>query len=145
VTPPEDKRTLLEPTRDGREYAESCLDVETTHQGRGGIVHRYWQHRIVEECEAAGWSAKPELFDADVYVHTGEAELYVEIAMGDNPREIDHVEQHLDAADDVWIFCRNETVRGGLRERLAENELLREPITLRLVSEVGTLQHARFP
>jgi hypothetical protein len=145
VTPAAENRTLVELTSDGREYAETCLDVEPTQRGRGGIVHRYWQHRVVEECEAAGWTAKPELFDADVYVHTGDAEIYAEVAMGDNPREIDHMEQHLDAADAIWVLCRNETVRDGLRERLAENGLQREPITLRLVNEIRELQHARLP
>ena len=83
---------LLELTERGRDYVESQLDMDTDHHGRGGIVHRYWQHRIKKSFEAAGWTAKNELFDADVYANTGDKEVVVEVAMGNNKREIDHTE-----------------------------------------------------
>lgn len=88
-------RLLFELTETGREYADTRLEIDTEHRGRGGIVYRYWQHRIKELFEKAGWSAKRELFDADVYVNVGETELVIEIAMSDAEREIDHVQQHL--------------------------------------------------
>jgi len=51
------KRKLLELTDKGRDYVESVLELETKHRGRGSVVHRYWQHRIKEAFEEAGWHA----------------------------------------------------------------------------------------
>lgn len=87
---------LLELTERDRDYIEDELDVEIDHRGRGGIIHRHWQHQIRDAFELAGWTAKIELFDADVYVHMEDKELAVEVAMGANDRELEHVKQRLD-------------------------------------------------
>jgi len=130
------KRKLLELTERGREFAETELSVETRHQGKGGIIHRYWQHRIKEAFEEAGWTAEIEVFDSDVYVNMDKLELAIEVAMGINTREIEHVKQRLDhyfAA--LWIVCRNEEVRDGIKQRLSEQDQLTENIAFRLVRE----------
>lgn len=128
---------LLDLTEQGDTYAEIVLNLDTKHRGRGGIVHRYWQHRLKELFEAAGWTAKRELFDADVYVNLGETELAVEVAMGNNTREVDHVQQHLEKGfDTVWVVCRDAAVKDGLEERLAENDLLDKRVTVRPVSAI---------
>jgi hypothetical protein len=129
------KRKLLQLTEKGRSYAES-LDLDTEHQGRGGIVHRYWQTRIKEAFEEAGWSAHLEKFDADVYVNMGNTELVVEVAMGDNPREVEHVKQHLERGfDAVWITARNQEVLEGLKQRIKEQGLDQDRLVFRLVRE----------
>jgi hypothetical protein len=100
--------------------------------GRGGIIHRFWQHRIKDLFTEAGWAAEVELFDADVYVNMNDTELVIEVAMGDNPREVEHVETHVDTFDVVWVACRNAQIVDGLRERLAEHDGMDESVTFRL-------------
>jgi hypothetical protein len=129
------KRKLLEITDKGRTYLKESLEIDLQRKGRGGIVHRYWQHRIKEVFEEAGWTAKREMFDADVYVNMGDTELAVEVAMGDNQREIEHVEKHLEKFDTVWITCRNQEIREGLQQRLRENDLEDERVVFRLFRE----------
>lgn len=131
ITTEDSKRKLLELTERGREYLEDRgIDVE--RRGRGGIAHRYWQHRIAQIFEEAGEVAKVELFDADVYVNMDDTELVVEIAMGNNPREIEHVRDHLDTFDMVWVVCQNKDIRDGLRERMEDNVLLTESVEFHL-------------
>jgi hypothetical protein len=130
-------RKLFDLTEQGREYAETVLEIDTEQAGRGGVVHRYWQHVIRDRFEEAGWTAKLETFDADVYVNMDGVELVIEVAMGNNEREADHVAQHLDTGYDViWLVCKNEAVRDGLCERLEERDLLDDCVAFRLLREV---------
>jgi len=127
-----EKRKLLQLTEKGRDYVEEELGIEVKHRGRGGVVHRYWQKRIREAFEEAGWHAFIEKFDADVYVNMGSQELVVEVAMGDNPREMEHVEKHLKREFAVWVACRSKEVREGLKQRMKENSLETESVVFRL-------------
>jgi DNA-binding MarR family transcriptional regulator len=129
------KRKLLQLTEKGREYAENSLDLDTEQRGRGGIIHRYWQDRIKDVFEAAGWTDEIERFDADIYASMGNRELVVEVAMGNNPREVDHVRQHLDTDFVVWVACRNPGVRDGLQQRMAENDVFEERVVFRLLRD----------
>jgi hypothetical protein len=132
------QRKLLELTEKGRNHAKRELDLQVEQSGRGGVVHRYWQHRVKEMFEEAGWEAFLETFDADVYVNFGSWELAVEIALGDNPREIEHVEKHLDKGfEAVWVLCRSQDVLEGLKQRLEENGLLDERVVFRLLRELN--------
>ncbi|MFB6241173.1 MAG: ATP-binding protein [Candidatus Nanosalina sp.] len=134
------KRKLLQLTEKGRDYAES-LDLEVKHRGRGGIIHRYWQHQIKKAFEQQGQKAFLEKFDADLYVNMGDTELVVEVAMGDNPREIEHVQQHLDSGfDAVWVAGRNHEVLDGLKQRIEEEGLDGDRVAFRLVREFGKLE-----
>jgi len=129
------KRKLLQLTEKGRDYAET-LDLETKHRGRGGIIHRYWQHQIKDAFEDQGWHAFLEKFDADVYVNMGDTELVVEVAMGDNPREVEHLKQHLERGfDAVWVAARNREVLEGLKQRIKEQGLDVEQVAFRQVRE----------
>lgn len=129
---------LLELTERGRAYAETTLGVDPEHAGRGGIVHRYWQHQVKDAFERAGWTAKLELFDADVYVNTGEFELVIEIAMENSQRECEHVAKHLEREFDViWVVCRTAAVRDGLQQRLADADCDTDRLTFRVVDEVA--------
>jgi DNA-binding MarR family transcriptional regulator len=125
------KRKLLQLTEKGRDYAED-IDLEVEHKGRGGIVHRYWQQKVKRAFEEQGWHAFLEKFDADVYVNMGNTELAVEIALGNNQREIEHVKQHLDNNFIVWVVCRNKEILEGLKQRLKENELDTDQVAFRL-------------
>jgi len=127
-----EKRKLLQLTEKGRDYVEDELGIEVKHEGRGGVIHRYWQHRIREAFEEAGWHAFIEKFDADVYVNMGSQELVVEAAMENNPRELEHVEKHLDKEFTVWVACRSKEVRNGLKQKMKENSLETESVVFRL-------------
>jgi DNA-binding MarR family transcriptional regulator len=134
------KRKLLQLTDKGRDYAES-LDLEAEHRGRGGIIHRYWQHQIKKAFEQQGQKAFLEKFDADVYVNMGDTELVVEVAMGDNPREIEHVQQHLESGfDAVWVAGRNHEVLDGLKQRIEKEGLDGDRVAFRLVREFGEVE-----
>lgn len=122
---------LLQLTEKGREYVENTLELDTKRKGRGGIIHQYWQYRVKEAFEEAGWTAAIEKHDADVYACIGDTELAVEVAMGNNPREIEHVEKHLNQGFTVWVICRNENVQDGLQQRLEENVLLSDRVLFR--------------
>jgi hypothetical protein len=123
---------LLELTERGYSYAEDNLDCEPEHEGRGGIVHRYWQHRVKKAFEDVGWPVKLELFDADVYVNTGELEIVVEVAMENTSREREHIKNHLETGfDAIWVVCRNQDVRKGLEDRVSEAGLDTQPVVFR--------------
>ena len=130
-----DRKKLLELTDKGRSYVENELELEAKHRGRGGIIHRYWQHKIMEAFEEAGWHAFLEKFDADVYVNMGNSELVVEVAMGDNPREIEHIKKHLDTSFTVWVAARNQGVLDGLKQRMNEEGLDSDRVAFRLVRD----------
>lgn len=130
-------RKLLELTDRGRTYVEEVLERDPRRHGRGGIVHRYWQQQVKEVFETAGWAVALELFDADVYVNTGQLEIAVEIAMENTEREREHVEKHLERGVDVlWIVCRSGEVREGLEHRFAEADLEMDAIVFREVSDI---------
>jgi hypothetical protein len=129
-------RKLLELTEDGYKFVEDNLESDPSHKGRGGIIHRYWQHQVKQLFEDAGWTAKLELFDADVYVNTGDTEVVVEIAMENTPRECEHVEEHFETGfDAVWVVCRNQEVKQGLENRIGEAGLDRDHVVFRLVQD----------
>ena len=137
------KRKLLELTENGRAYVEDVLDLDPEQEGRGGVIHRYWQHRIKRLLQDAGWnSAGIEFYDADVYLNFNAFELVIEVAMGNNQREIDHVKQHLETGfDAIWVVCQNEEVRDGLKQRLEENDLLDDRISLRLFRQFNDAEN----
>jgi len=132
-------RKLLQLTEKGREHAQN-LDLDVEREGRGGIIHRYWQHFIRDTFEEAGWHSFLEKFDADVYVNMGNMELVVEVAMGDNPREIRHLEKHMEKDFIVWIACRNKQIREGLKQRMKENGLDPDQVVFRLLRESRELE-----
>ena len=134
------KRKLLQLTDRGRDYVESSLDLEAEHEGRGGIIHRYWQHRIKEQLEEQGVEAFLETFDADVYVNLYDRELVVEVAMGDNPREIEHIEKHLDKDFIIYVAARNQEILEGLNQRMQEKGLETDRVDFRTVREFNELE-----
>ena len=136
-----EQRKLLQLTEKGRDHASSSLDLDTKQRGRGGIIHRYWQHQLKEIFEEAGWHVFLEKFDADVYVNMGNTELAVEIAMGDNTREIEHIEKHLDRDFLVWIICRNQEIRDGLKQRIEEKGLETDSVVFRLFRELNNAEN----
>lgn len=135
-----ENRKLLQLTEKGRDYVEEDTQLDSAHPGRGGVVHRYWQHRIKELFEEIGWHAFLEKFDADVYVNMGSTELAVEVAMGDNPREIQHVEKHLDKEFLVWVACRNQEIQEGLKQRIREQGLEADRVVFRLFRDFRDLE-----
>jgi DNA-binding PadR family transcriptional regulator len=135
------QRKLLELTEKGREYVESELGFDLKTGGRGGVVHRYWQHRLMKLFEEAGWNPHLEKLDADVYVNFGWMELAIEVAMGNNQREIDHIKKHLEKGlDAVWMFCRNQEIREGLVDRLKEEGLDLDRVVFRLFRELNDVE-----
>jgi len=135
-----ENRKLLQFTEKGRDIVEEDTKLDSAHPGRGGVVHRYWQHRIRDAFEEAGWHAFLEKFDADVYVNMGSTELAVEVAMSDNPREIQHVEKHLDKEFLVWVACRNQEIQEGLKQRMGEQGLEADQAVFRLFRDFRDLE-----
>ncbi|USZ77576.1 MULTISPECIES: ATP-binding protein [Halorussus] len=130
-------RKLLELTERGNTYVEDQLECDPSHKGRGGIVHRYWQYQVKKAFGDADWTAKRELFGADVYASNGKTEVAIEIAMENTSREQEHVEKHLEKGfDAVWVFCRNPRVREGLETRIDEAGLDTEHVVLREVKDL---------
>jgi DNA-binding MarR family transcriptional regulator len=134
------KRKLLQFTEKGRDYIENELDLEVKHEGRGGVIHRYWQHRIKEQLEEQGVEAFLETFDADVYVNLYDRELVVEVAMGDNPREIEHIEKHLDKDFIIYVAARNQEILEGLKQRMQEKGLETDHVDFRTFREFNDLE-----
>ena len=134
------KRKLLQLTDRGRDYVEDQLDLEAEHEGRGGIIHRYWQHRIKEALEDEDLNAYLETFDADVYVNLYDSELVVEVAMGDNPREIEHIQKHLDKDFTIWVAARNQEILEGLKQRMQEKGLSTNRVDFRTVRDFNDLE-----
>lgn len=137
------QRTLLQLTKKGRKYASERLDLDPQRKGRGGTIHRFWQHYIKSMFEEAGWEARIEEKDADVLVQMNELRVAVEVAMKDRPREISHVAKNLDLFDLVWIACRNDEIQAGIRQRLNENHLMTDSLTLKLFREFSDIDELR--
>lgn len=127
---PELKRTLLELTQRGRMYLHEEMGNQAELEGRGGIVHQFWQHTIKDIFEDYGWLAELEKDDADVVATQANIELAIEVAMGDNPREVEHVQNHLEQFDNVVVACRDKSVMDGIRKRLEERGLLSDRVSL---------------
>jgi hypothetical protein len=51
--------------------------------------------------------------------------------MGDNPREIRHIEKHLDKDFLVWVVCRNKEILDGLKQRMEENGVDTDQVAFR--------------
>ncbi len=127
------RRKLLQLTDQGRNHAEEELGLSVSRDGRGGVVHRFWQHRIKDWFEETGWSASLEEDDADVAVDMSGVRLAVEVAMENSPREIDHISDRTNSGfDAVWTVCRNTEIQSGIQERMEENGLSRESVAFRL-------------
>lgn len=103
---------------------------------RGGVVHRFWQHRLRDAFEEQGYNAELEDRDADVSTTNGNGEYAVEVAMKDRPREVKHVRKHLAEFDKILIAARNKDVQDGLQERLSKQGLLNDRITVRLLTDI---------
>jgi hypothetical protein len=59
--------------------------------------------------------------------------LAVEVAMEDNPREIEHIQDRLDSGfDTVWVVCRSNEIQSGIQERMLENDLPKDSVAFRL-------------
>lgn len=114
---------LLELTEQGKAWLADH-DIAVTRTGRGGVVHRYWQHQVQEAFELAGWTADLERHDTDVYVEMDGKEIAVEIAMGDNDREVEHAKQRLEQGfHKVIVVCPNQKVITKLKKKMEEKDL----------------------
>lgn len=111
---------LLEVTDAGRSYLED-RGVSVDRDGRGSVVHRYWQHEIRDALERWGWATELEVSDADVGAEGGGVSVPVEVAMRAADREVDHVKQRVNSGfDAVVVACRNESIRDSLEEKMSE-------------------------
>jgi len=122
---------LFEITESGEELLDD-LGVEFDRVGRGGIEHRYWQHRVSDKLG----DAVIEKDHADVYVETGEDRIALEIALGRNEREIQHLSDRLEQDfDRVITLCRNNGVQSFIESKLEDTELPEEQVDILLLRE----------
>jgi len=139
-------RKLLDLTERGRSFVEDNLEIDPSSKGRGGVVHRFWQHQVKTAFDEADWTTKLELFDADVYATNSQVELGVEIAMEDTEREVEHIKDRLETGfDAVWVVCRNSQVRAGIETRVADADLDTSRIIFRTVSEFEEPENVSIP
>lgn len=136
VRPKPVRRKLLQLTEQGRDYVEDKLGTQVDRRGRGGVVHRFWQHHIGGLFEDVGWSASLEEDDADVSVDMDGFRLAVEVAMNDNQREVEHVQERLESGfDTVRVAARSESVQHGISERVEESGAVEDRVSFLTVSE----------
>ncbi len=57
-----------------------------------------------------------------MYGLDGENKIAVEVAMGVNDREINHVQDHLEKDWKTIVACRNQSVMKGLERKLEESD-----------------------
>lgn len=128
--------TLLELTDTGRAYLAE-QGVEVSRRGRGGIVHRYWQHFLCDAFDEAGFDAEIEQDDADIGLEIGDARIAIEVAMTAADREVKHVRDRLSADfDQVVVGCRSSSVRITLKTKLSKAELDTDRVHVRLLQEL---------
>jgi hypothetical protein len=126
---------LFELTDTGEEVAEDLgIDVERT--GRGGVIHRYWQHQISSRLEKEGLNPVIEKSHADVFVNFDGEGIAIEVAMGRNDREIQHVSDRLEKGfDRVVTLCRNKAVQGFIQDRLDDVDVSSDQVDVLLLRE----------
>jgi hypothetical protein len=112
------------------------LGTEVERVGRGGVVHRYWQHRVSERLEAEGLNPVVEKSHADVFVNVDGDGVAVEIAMGRNAREVEHISDRLEHGfDRVVTLCRNKSVKGFIEDKLDDVDVSSDQVDLRLLRQ----------
>lgn len=124
---------LFELTDRGEDYLQE-MGVELERSGRGGVVHRYWQHRVSERLEADGLNPVVEKSHADVFVNIDGDAVAIEIAMGRNEREVEHVSDRFEQGfDRVITLCRNRSVKGFIEEKLEDIDPTTEQVVILLL------------
>jgi DNA-binding PadR family transcriptional regulator len=138
VTVPEGSAKVVALTDSGRTVLER-RHVDVERSGRGGPVHRYFQNRILEGFRKNGWTAEIEKHDADVFAEAPDSgrSVAVEVAMEARDREVQHVQDRITVADEVWVGCRNDVVRTELSRELDRADLLSDAVRVELVSAVA--------
>lgn len=130
------QRDLYQITENGREQLQQ-QGIDCKIKGRGGIKHQFWQHTLKQKIEDAGYAAKIEELDADIYANTGEHQFAVEIALSQSDREIDHVEKHLENDfDHVTTACQSKKIQRQLQQKLDSNSLDANSVDIRVIQEV---------
>lgn len=126
---------LFELTDTGEEVAEDLgIDVERT--GRGGVIHRYWQHQISSRLGEKGLNPVIEKSHADVFVNFDGEGIAIEVAMGRNDREIQHVSDRLEKGfDRVVTLCRNKSVQGFIQDRIEDVDVSSDQVDVLLLRE----------
>lgn len=126
---------VLELTELGRRWL-AAHEMPVERQGRGGVVHRYWQHQIKAAVEALGWTATLEKEDADVFAERDGQTVAIEVAMENRDREVEHVRDRLAAdVDRVVVAARTKAVMHRLQEALEEADLFDDRVAVTVVQE----------
>lgn len=114
---------LLELTPEGRTVlANRGYDVEG--EAKGGARHRWWQQRVKEHFEDAGYDVTIEYAvgsqHIDVYAETAGESVAVEVALSAE-HEVENVRKCLQAGvDEVQVAYRDDDVRDRIMDRLAD-------------------------
>jgi DNA-binding PadR family transcriptional regulator len=126
---------LFELTDLGEEFLEE-IGVDVVRTGRGGVVHRYWQHSVSQLLEEKDLNPVIEKSHADVFVNQDGEAVAIEIAMGRNERELEHVSDRVDQGfDRVLLLCENAAVRGFIEDRIDTIDASRDSVDIRLLRD----------
>lgn len=133
---------LFEVTDRGEELLVEEFGIEFHRKGRGGIRHRYWQHQTQNTLEEQGWDTELEKLDADVYASKDGSKIAVEIALGPNQRELEHIDKHLNNDfQQVIIACKNTQVKNQLQEKLDPQQVDEHQIDWTTIQSLDSLQN----
>ncbi|MCU4753494.1 ATP-binding protein [Halobacteria archaeon AArc-curdl1] len=134
------RATLFEFTDKGRDLLEE-IGIKFHVKGRGSISHQYWQHQAKKTLEEQGWQAQLEKEDADVHATKQDQKVAVEIAMGPNGREIEHIQKHLrNGFQTVVVACKNEQVQSKLQGKLDSDKIDGEQVEWTTVQTLNTIE-----
>jgi hypothetical protein len=109
---------FLDLTDSGRAVVED-LGYDSSTVGRGGVEHRYWQHRIKEYYEEQGYEATIEYpvseGEIDVYAESGDRNVAVEVARGPE-HEVENIEKCVKAGvDKIQVVYLDGSVKDTVR------------------------------
>ena len=98
-------------------------DVEIIERGKGGLEHRFWQHKIAEHFEEKDYNTKIEhevdSKSIDVYAENGE-KIGIEVAMGPKG-EVENIEKDLEVGlDKLIVACNDERTMSDIGKKSRE-------------------------
>lgn len=129
--------TLLDFTDKGHD----CLkqnNIELAWEGRGDIEHLYWQRLIQDRLEELGFETDIEYQNRDVYGQRSSSDIAVEVALGANQREIQHLEDALQQGyDNILVAARTPQVENYIKRNSSESDLPLEQIEFCAVTTVN--------
>jgi len=127
--------TLFDLTERGLHYSKN-QDYDRYSTGKGGIEHRYWQHKIKELLSRTGFDTELEKHDIDVYGNSESFRIGFEVAMGKSSREIEHVKKNIEYCDYIVVAAKGPAVKEYIDKEIGDTKVDRSIVDVRTISEI---------